>query len=118
EPGPLGGLVAGLDRETDLDRAPLLSVRREQGILSRLEDDRAVTAGVLTPDDDVAAQDGGPVGVLHPLEQRPRPAGAVVAEAVRVGRTREEVAERREARAVGRQGQLAGERERAHLGVV
>ena len=73
------GLVAGLGREADLDRAPLLPVRREPRIVARLEHDGAVMARVRAPDDDVAGEHRPPVDVLHRLQQRPRPAASVVA---------------------------------------
>ena len=75
-------------------------------------------AGVLTPDDEVASEHRPPVDVLHRLHERPRPPSPVVVAAIRIGRPREEVTERGEAGAVGRQRQLACERERTDGAVV
>src|SRR5262249_19664333 len=83
-----------------------------------LEHDRAMTARIGAPDDDVALADVDGSDRRQVAEQRSRPAVAAVAVAVRIGRAGEVVAEGDEAGAVSRQRQAPFQRDRPDLAVV
>src|SRR5437764_15410708 len=93
ETGRTARLPAVLVGEADGERAALLSVRAQERIVARLEDDRHVTARIGAPDDEVAAADRFLLDLVEVFEQRSRPAFAAVVEPVRIGSAREEVAE-------------------------